>query len=43
MPVRLFTPADVKGLSLTNTAFSNGAWYGANGYQKMFEHLWGIH
>ncbi len=42
MPVRLFTSADVKGLSLTNAAFGNGAWYGANGYQKMFEHLWGI-
>jgi ribose transport system substrate-binding protein len=42
MPVRLFDTANVKSLALTNTAFNTGAWYGATGFQKMFEHLWGV-
>lgn len=42
MPVRLFDKSNIKTVSLTNGAFADGAWYGANGFQKMFEHLWGV-
>ncbi len=40
MPVRLFTKANVGSLSLTQTAFTNGGWYGTSNFKKRFEELW---
>jgi ribose transport system substrate-binding protein len=40
MPVRLFTKSNINSFSLTQTAFSDGAWYGTKNFQKMFETLW---
>ncbi len=39
--IRLFDEENVGEQELTNAAFVNGTWYGSEGFQKMFQELWG--
>ncbi|MFT3866421.1 MAG: substrate-binding domain-containing protein [Solirubrobacterales bacterium] len=41
-PVRLFDESNIDEQELTNAAFVDGSWYGAQGFQKMFLGLWGM-
>jgi ABC-type sugar transport system substrate-binding protein len=38
---RLFTPANVTGLDLTQAGWSSGSWYGKADYVAGFQQLWG--
>lgn len=40
--IRVFTAANVSGLTLTNQAANTGAWYGTGDFKPVYLKLWGV-
>ena len=40
--IRVFTKANVTGLSLTTAAASTGQWYGSGDFKSVYQKLWGV-
>jgi ribose transport system substrate-binding protein len=40
--IRVFTAANVAGLTLTNEAANTGEWYGSGDFKQVYQELWGV-
>lgn len=42
MGIRVFTAANVAGLTLTTEAANTGQWYGSGDFKQVYQELWGV-
>lgn len=40
--IRVFTAANVAGLTLTTEAANTGQWYGSGDFKQVYQELWGV-